>query len=121
MIWRVDCYGSGTHIVTTRRSGEPWFYVHGPCSQEEYDKIRYQMCEDISGFMNGSIQRPLWLNDMVRVSETKIEGSDGSCVFVTGPMYDRDPPKCSWGVCQDQESKDKRARLIDRLWLGEKT
>ena len=121
MIWRVECYGSGTHIVTTRRAGEPWLYVYGPYIETSIDKIRFRMCEEIADFMNDSSKRPAWLDDMRRISETRLEGVDGSTVFATGPMYDKDPPKCYWTVCEDQESKDKRARLMDRLCLGSKT
>lgn len=117
VLWRVVFYGSGTHVVTTNRPEEPWFYVYGPLAQEGFDDVRYKMCEDLSAFMNGSSRRPLWLDDMTRVSETLLEGFDGSSVFATGPMYDTDPPKLCWAEKQDQEAKDKRARLIDKLFL----
>jgi hypothetical protein len=116
-IWQVQAFASGTHIVTDGGAG-PWLYVL--CTNPEDlddNRERFRMCEDLADFLNGGL-RPAWLDEMERVREYELIGVDGSCVTATGPMYDADPPNLNWHERQDDESRDARARLIDRLWLG---
>jgi hypothetical protein len=123
--WRVQTFPSGTHIVTTLDADEAHLYVYGPkpvgLKDEEgedvqADRNRFRMCEDLASFLNGG-ERPAWLDDMRRASETQLIGSDGSDITATGLMYDRNPPAMEWWLREDAEACDKRARLIDRLWL----
>jgi hypothetical protein len=115
-LWTQRAYESGTQIVTTDEPGEPWLYICYPGSHDDDDhyRIRWQMCSELAAFLNGG-PRPAWLDDMRRVSETTLKGIDGSDIEAVGPMYDADPPNLNWRTCDDDESKNKRARLIDRL------
>lgn len=121
-VWRVESFPSGTCIVTTRERG-PHLYVYGPKpvgpKDEEgddpvADRARYQMCEQLAAWLNGG-DRPVWMDDMQRVSEIELQGTDGSSITATGPSYDANPPALDWRQCDDQESRDARARLIDRM------
>lgn len=121
--WAARSFPSGTQIVTRDDPNEPHFYVYGPKpvgpKDDEGDdpqaiRNRYRMCDDLRAWMNGG-ERPAWLDDMRRVSETRVIGDDGSSISAVGPSYDADPPKLDWHERDDPASQDKRARLIDRL------
>ena len=111
-MWNTMMFGSGTHIVKRDVADEPWLYVYGPRDEDDSQPVRYSMCKELERFLNGG-QRPLWLCDMARVSEEELIGADGSSISATGPLYDADPPNLRWETCEDVESKNKRARLID--------
>lgn len=108
-------YGSGTQVVTSHEPGTPWLYVYGPSSDDDSARVqnRFRVCEDLVEFLNGG-ERPAWLDDMHRVSESCIEDYDGTHISATGPMVDATGSLC-WRQCDSQQSQDARARLIDRL------
>jgi hypothetical protein len=116
--WSHECYQSGTQLVV-RVPTEPWLYVYGPNVQEDDANARNRvgMCRQLREWLNGFADRPQWLNDMRRVSETKLEDVDGSAIIATGPMVDRDPPKLDWTQDDSPAMRDARARLIDRLMM----
>lgn len=37
-------------------------------------------------------------------------------LVATGPVFDADPPNLNWQARMDDEAKDMRARLVDRIW-----
>lgn len=116
--WHLTAYESGTTNVSDDSRG-PWLYVYVPGDDIEDSRNRYAACEQVAAFLNGDGPRPEWLDDMERICEDTLRGSDGSFVEACGPMFDANPPACQWETCQDDESKDARARLIDRLVLRE--
>ncbi len=67
--WRHDYFQSGTQIVTTGEVGQPWLYVFGP--ERGDDETRYQMCEELTGWLNGGT-RPAWMADMKRKNEEEL-------------------------------------------------
>lgn len=127
--WRCEYFLSGTCIVSNAnsrksafaygvRSLDPHFYIYGPGSRDE-DKAqrdRMKCCEDIRDYLNGG-ERPKWLDDLKRLSEDHAEDLDGTKITATGPMIDREPPKCFWVQDESLDAKDARARLMDRLFL----
>jgi hypothetical protein len=127
--WRSEFYPSGTCVVKTRER-EPHLGVYGPrgVGDEKYEdgddvnavRIRYRMTDELAAWMNDG-PRPAWLDDLRRVSETKLVGLDGSMVLALGPFYDANPPALQWKECDDVESRDARARLIDRVSRGEQS
>lgn len=128
--WECRYYGSGTCIVENAigpkeafkygvHNLSPHFHIYGPANGDEanYMRDRMKCCEDIRDFMNGG-ERPKWLDDLHRVSETHANDLDGTSITATGPMVDVDPPACNWRQDESQEAKDARARLMDRLFLS---
>jgi len=128
--WRCEYFLSGTCIVSNANCKkepfaygvsdlEPHFYIYGPSSDDDDKRTsdRMKCCEDIRDFLNGG-DRPKWLNDLRRVSESRAEDLDGTKITATGPSIDRDPPKCFWIQDESQGAKDARARLMDRLFLS---
>lgn len=110
--WYVQLYGSGTHVVTTGNIREhAHLNIQGPNGDE---KSRYLMCEQLARFLNGE-PRPKWLNDMERIAEGQLVGSDGTVIVAAGPFFDADPPKLDW----QSHNPDSGARLIDKLNLNE--
>lgn len=59
--------------------------------------------------------RPAWMDDMRRDSERSLIGCDNSSIYATGPSYDANPPHMFWRECDDEDARNARARLIDRL------
>ena len=117
MVWRVETYQSGTMIVTRNEHKLPHFYVYGPkCSNEdEYERTRYQYCQDLAEHMNGG-KVPVWLAGMVRVSETKCVHPNGASITITGLMIDADPPNLHWVHDDSFEAQAARARLMDQMF-----
>ena len=115
--WRVECFLSGTQIVTD--GTWPHYYVYGPggADEGEADRNRYRVCCDLRDYLNGG-ERPAWLDDLVRVSESHAEALDHTSITATGPMIDADPPKLHWVQDDSDEAKAARARLMDALFLG---
>ncbi len=112
-------YGSGTTNVEPDRVSEPNLYVVivNPVSEDEGQRDRFRICEELAGFLNGELSRPAWLDDMSRPDEFHMVHMDGLHIEATGPVYDSDPPNLFWKTRNDEKSRNKRARLIDRLWL----
>jgi hypothetical protein len=95
----------------------PHLQVYGPGDQEpDSCGNRHAMCEDIAKLLNDGVV-PKWWGDMERTSETVIRGCDGSMIIATGPSYDTDPPNLNWAECNDNESRNRRIHLIDKLYL----
>lgn len=126
--WRTMSFPSGTCIVTSNAPDSPHLYVYGPKpvgkkdgegDDVAADRIRYRMCDELAEWMNGGA-RPKWMGEMERVSETEIVGADGSSITAVGPSYDANPPHLDWQQRDDDAAKDARARLIDRLYFGQK-
>lgn len=115
--WHSDAYESGTTNVSDHGPG-PWLYVFIPGDDIDDSRNRYAECDRLAAFLNGEGPRPSWLDDMERTREEQMRGPDGAIVEACGPMYDADPPRCNWCRCEDDESRDARARLIDRLHLS---
>ena len=120
--WHAEFYPSGTCVVKTYDRA-PHLGVYGPAwvgkKDEDGDdidaiQIRYRMTYDLQAWMNDG-PRPAWLDDMSRVSEIKLVGLDGSMILAIGPFYDVNPPALQWEECDDIDSRDARARLIDRV------
>jgi hypothetical protein len=130
--WHVRWFASGTMIVEDRASPHeayefgvrclsPHLYVFGPGygtddGPDQAIRDRYRCCEELAAFLNGG-PRPAWLDDLRRTSEAHAEDIDGTSVTATGPMVDRDPPKCDWINDPSPEAQDARARLMDRLGI----
>lgn len=109
--WTRRAYGSGTQIVTSGQPDRPHLYVYGLVGD---DISRTRICEDLVLLLNDD-RRPAWWDDISRVSEVLLMACDGTSIFATGPYLDTDPPNGAWAERQDDEGKDARARLIDRL------
>lgn len=120
MKYEPHSYHSGTCVVMPNEAKQPWLYVYGPVNPDEgkRHRQRFAMCRELADFLNGGV-RPTWLDDMERKSETEATDLDGSSIVATGPMIDRDPPKCSWCDDESDAAKAARARLMDRLFLSE--
>lgn len=120
MTWTVECYPSGTMVVVNRSGNPraPHFYVYGPGGGDEThsDRNRHRVCEDIAAYMNGG-DRPAWLDDMQRVTETHAESMDRTRITATGPSIDIDPPRLNWVQDDSDEAKSARARLMDALFF----
>lgn len=114
--WRVEAYPSGTVVVRSASYGS-WLDVCGPATGEndDWQRCKYPLAEDLAAFLNGCKERPAWLNDMTRTSEERMADVDGTRIIVRGPLYDRNPPALDWWTRDDQEAKDMRARLMDKL------
>lgn len=130
--WQVRGFASGTMIVQDQaapfepfaygvRCTKPHLYVYGPGYGTNYSETaavqnRYFCCTALAVFLNGG-PRPRWLDDLRRVSETHAEDLDGTSITATGPMIDRNPPRCDWINDPSPEAQDARARLMDRLGI----
>ena len=116
--WEVSCYPSGTMIVAQRDRLWPHLYVYGPGGETETACVRnrFKVCEDLAAFLNGG-ERPAWLDDLTRVSETYAEALDHTNIMAIGPMFDSDPPNLNWKEDESWEASAARARLMDRLFL----
>lgn len=115
--WEPQFFGSGTTIVTrVNAPKQPHLYIYGPGSDDEgrAQAMRYAMCHQLADWLNGG-ERPAWMDDMRRDSERSLIGCDNSSIYATGPSYDANPPHLFWRECDDDESRNARARLIDRL------
>ena len=117
--WRVGHYQSGTVNVEDRSGSDTWLSVYGPRIEDddEYQSVRLEYAHSLCRWLRGEEQRPAWLDDMERVSESRAVGADGTSITACGPMYDADPPKLSWRRDESEEGKAKRARLMDRVFL----
>jgi hypothetical protein len=128
--WECRHYGSGTCTVEDANGPKrafahgvhglsPHLYVYGPGNADEakYIRDRIKCCEDIRDYLNGG-ERPAWLDDMQRVSETHATDMDGTSITATGPSYDANPPSCHWRQDESPEARDARSRLMDRLFLS---
>lgn len=115
--WQARYYGSGTTNVTCCVPGEPWLYVYGPKDEDEdrQQSNRYPMCEQLAAWLNGG-ERPKWLDDMERQTETLAVGLDGSSIEAVGPMIDAAPPNLHWVTDDSDDAKNKRARLLDQVF-----
>lgn len=126
--WQCESYPSGTCIVFNANGPVkpfaygvvkliPHLYVYGPANDDFKKRHRDRMkcCEDIRDFLNGG-ERPPWLNDMRRVSEDHAEDLDGTRITATGPMIDKEPPKCFWVQDDSREAIEARRNLMDRLF-----
>jgi hypothetical protein len=121
MKWMMQTFGSGTMIVTSGEPGQPHLYIYGPDVNDGkgYDPgtqhNRYQCCRDIETFLNGG-PRPRWLDDLTRLREDYAEDVDGTSITAV-LLVDRNPPTMDWWTNESDEACDKRARLMDRLFL----
>jgi hypothetical protein len=66
--------------------------------------------------MNGEA-RPVWLDDLRRITEEHAEDVDGASITATGPSIGIDPPNLIWMQDNSDDAKNARARLMDRLFL----
>ena len=117
--WEPAFYGSGTTIVHQKEyDHKPHLYIYADASADEdrYMRDRYEMCYQISRYMNGGA-RPLWLNDFDRISETQAVSLSGGSILATGPSIDADPPKLHWVQDDSDQAKSDRARLMDALFF----
>ncbi len=128
MRWERRWYGSGTVTVEDLDSYEPFefgikcrkpnLYVFGPgfgtddC-EDSLVRDRLVMADQLADYLNGKSERPKWIDDMERISETKLDGGDGSSIEATGPMVDANPPSCDWVIDPSPDAHNARARLID--------
>lgn len=116
--WMPRYFESGTTIVDSGVAGEPWLYIYGPGNEDEdqWMRDRFAMCEQLAEWMNGGKPRPQWLSDMERQTEESAVGLDGSSVTAVGPLIDINPPNLHWVTDNSEEAKNKRARLMDRIF-----
>lgn len=112
-LWRVQVYGSGTHIVTDDSGVYLYVVVVSPIDMDD-DRLRYSICEDLARFLNGG-RRPAWLKDLARPFGNCLIGDDGTNIQATGPLYDADPPNLIWQERNDAKSRNARSKLIGRL------
>lgn len=113
MKWKVERHPSGSTVVKQHGGvmGEMvWLYVIA-----DTQKQRQSMCTELAAFLNGTSERPPYLNDYERVNDEELQSIDGSQLIACGPMYDANPPALEWRRCEDLESKIARKELIDRL------
>lgn len=117
--WEPQFYPSGTTVVTLRsHQHKPHLYIYADKSINENrnDRDRMLICKELSTYMNGG-DRPAWLDDFDRASETGASSLAGGEIFATGPSIDEDPPNLSWRQDDSAQARDDRARLIDALFL----
>lgn len=115
--WQPQFYGSGTTIVVLRAPvHKPYLYVCADVAADEdrTQSQRYLMCRELAAYMNGG-ERPKWLDDMERVSETQLKSLSGADISATGPLVDRDPPKLLWVQDESDQAVYDRAKLMDVL------
>jgi hypothetical protein len=58
---------------------------------------------------------PAWFSDMKRVSETMLDGFDGTTIHAVGLLKDAGPPKCMWVQDDSPQAQNLREKLIDYL------
>jgi hypothetical protein len=120
--WQPQYYGSGTTIVVLREyQYKPHLYVYADrgIDEDRQQSDRFPMCQQLADFLNGG-ERPVWLDDLMRVDETRLEGLSGASIHAVGPMYDCDPPKLHWIQDDSEDCANDRARLIDAIHLTTK-
>jgi len=115
--WEVCSFPSGT--VCVRRSGNRAYLDVGLRSvpfmtEDDIQRTKHQMADEICAFANGG-DRPAWISDLDRTSECSLLGTQGESIIAMGPVYDAQPPRLDWNQCDDIDSQNARARLID--WL----
>lgn len=118
--WEPAFYGSGTTLVRLKGAErKPWLYIYSDSAIDEdrWMRDRYQMCYDLTAFMNGGA-RPAWLSDFERTGETQVVSLSGGSITATGPMVDADPPNLNWQQDDSEDAKSDRARLMDAMFLG---
>lgn len=113
--WVVRAYGSGTHIVQRDGVRAPHYYVYAAPGLS-----RYETCEQLRDWLNGSADRPAWVATMLRSSETcawfPAVNEHGATLSISavGPSVESEPGRGDW--MDDPAFVDDRARLIDRLF-----
>jgi len=115
-MWTAQSYPSGTHLVTENKPREPHLYVYGPDIENKYrnNLCTSMMCEELAGFLNGG-EAPPWLNELERNDDNILVGCDGTRIIASGPYYDQAPPTYDWIECDEEEFKELRKSLIDKL------
>lgn len=116
--WQPQFYGSGTTIVVLKQyKHKPYLYVYADVGLDD-DRTqgdRYLMCQQLADYMNGG-ERPAWLADFERLTETTAKSLAGGQIYSTGPSIDKDPPKLHWVQDESDEAQSDRARLMDVLF-----
>lgn len=117
--WTNIAFQSGTQIVTSQTEGEPHYYVYGGESSD--DPYRYQVCKDLCKFLNYG-ERPSWIETLERMRPDNAVGENGIHITAVGPMIlpPNDNGRLNWQTDQSEESKQKRERLIDLLFVQTK-
>jgi hypothetical protein len=114
-IWTVAAYGSGTTGVHRLDVRAPHFYVY-----EAPGIDRYETCEQLAAWLNGTGPRQPWMDALIRSGEALAHhpavNAHGAIlpVYVTGPCVESEPGRGDWVL--DPAFKDERAELMDRLF-----
>jgi len=121
--WEWHSYTSGTQvIVPIPQSWDlPYLYVYGPPGKDEGDtyRMRSMTCQELCMWLNGGAM-PAWFNDLQRVSETQLDGLDGTTITAVGLFIDANPPACQWAQDDSWHAHNLRAKLIDYLMAKRK-
>jgi hypothetical protein len=105
--WKVNYYESGTvSIVREDTQKSPWLYVLGFPEGNELDKLG--IARNIAARLNGK-----WDPLPVQFIDFSIYWK-GYRLVATGPVYDMDPPKLSWG--EKVEDAPLRRQFIREVW-----
>ncbi len=119
--WQSTFFGSGTTIVQLKEyAHKPHLYIYADSAVDEdrWMRDRYQMCDQLRDYMNGG-DRPAWLDDIERLTETEAKSLMGASISAVGPMVDVDPPKCNWHTDDSDDAKNDRARLMDAVFFAD--
>ena len=115
--WDCAFFGSGTTIVRLKEyAHKPHLYLYADSAIDESHSMRdrIEMCYQLCDFMNGG-ERPKWLDDIERLTETKSESLSGASIHAVGPMIDANPPHCDWMWDESEDAKSDRAKLMDMI------
>jgi len=118
--WDCAFFGSGTTIVRLKEhQHRPHLYVYSDSTLDEdrWMRDRYAMCYQLRDHMNGG-DRPVWLDDIERLTETFAKALTGASISAVGPMVDADPPNLNWVWDESDDAKNDRARLMDAVFFA---
>lgn len=109
--YKVAVYQSGTTNVELIHERGPWLTFY-----DRSDARRKKMASEIADFLNGKGDFPDWMWDMHRTSASVLKSGGGStCINVTGPMIDSDPPKLAWVEDRSNAAIMARNNLMDKI------
>jgi len=111
MVWHVNMYQSGTHVVTTDNIDKPHYYV--------YAEKRYEVCNQLCDWLNGKIEEPEWMKDLKinPKSNESCTGPNGINISAVGPMVlpKDDNGRLNWQTDMSEKMMNERIKIIDNL------
>lgn len=109
--YRFAGYESGTVNVELVSERGPWLTFY-----DRSDARRQRMAVEIADFLNGKSDYPEWMWDFHRTSAEVLKTSGGAtCIHVTGPMVDTNPPHGNWQVDRSNAAIMSRNDLMNRI------